>query len=265
MTGHRLVALLLLLSLALEVQTGFAQGNRSGRENVRLSGTLQGLRPGMMQVASDDGVQWIFQIQAKPQDIIYQATAEPEWVRPGMLVRFSGRFNKQGEAEQPISEITVFTPREGSRIGIFPESALNTEGLFESPDAEPTPSDGYSSYLVSGRFMGMKAGKMQVVAGRSLQVDVAENVEVQVDVSDYTLAKPGDKVEVGGWFMRGQPGRGMAERLSITAAEPLTAEAIPTRGRRGAAGAAGDAAAGEPDAETDLPGPASAKTPRPRP
>jgi len=78
----------------------------------------------------------------------------------------------------------------------------------------------------------MKKNKLTVAAGKaSLTVEVADNVRVAIEVSDLSLAQPGDSVEIEGWKYPMVPGRAIANKVTITGDKPLAgAKAKRTRG-----------------------------------
>jgi hypothetical protein len=221
-----LLTILLCLPLLLPA-TVRAQRRELGREvereNVRLTGTLRAMRPGVMQVVTEDGETWLVKIEANEEAVAYNGRALPDWLRPGMWIRFRTNLSQRLQADAPVSELTVFTPREGLQLGVVPELALG-QGLFSEPKPEEKPDkDKLTPCMVAGRVAGIKKNKLMVAAGNaSVTVDVTDDVRITVEVADLRLAQLGDKVEINGWRYPALPGRAVANRVTISGEQPLT-------------------------------------------
>jgi hypothetical protein len=216
----------LLLALCPALAAGQDRSKAPGgapKQNLSMDGVLQGMQGGLLQVVSDGGEPWLVKVEAKAENITYQASAEPGWLRPGMYVQLEGRFDKRGKATAPVSQMTVFTPNQETRLGAYPEEGLKaTSDLFG--DAKPeTPSKRQPeavSLKVAGRLAGVDGGKMRIAAGNAvLEAELAEKPTLLVELNNYALARPGDKVSVNGWYL--QQGQAWANRLLVRAAEPL--------------------------------------------
>jgi hypothetical protein len=224
----RIAVGLMLLTPAV---AGAQNAERPGvpeRQTLSLDGVLQGAQQGLLQVVSDGGEPWLIKVEARPDAVTYQASADPGWLQPGMYVRFKGTFNKHGKSAAPVSEITVFTPNETTPLGAFPEQGPEAAGgeLFADtkpePKTKPKPAQPEALSLnVAGRVAGVEQGKIRVAAGDAVvEAALDEKAKVSVDLSNIALAKPGDKISVNGWYL--QKGQGWANRLLVRAAQPLT-------------------------------------------
>lgn len=218
------LALLLLLPTTLLL----AQDKKMG-EKVSASGTIKAVGPGVMQVMSAEGDQW--QVALGPKaEVFVSGTASPSFLRPGMLVKFSGKFNKKAESVEPLSSITVFTPRaEKPRQGGEGEAGGASDfgkGFFsaEEAPAETEKKKPAETFDVSsgGAIVSARGGKVAVrgPAG-SFKLMLAEDAQVALDVSDIRLARPGDKIELEGWTYPGDVTKVVANRVTIRLAEPL--------------------------------------------
>jgi hypothetical protein len=86
-----------------------------------------------------------------------------------------------------------------------------------------------STYLVSGQVQSFRDGQLIVKApnerGKMLQIKVhlSENAIVKVHSSDFTLARPGDMIDVEGLTQdpAGQVGTIVAEKVTITGTKPF--------------------------------------------
>ena len=218
-----LVALLLLPTALAAQERPKQQG-----EKVSASGTIKGLVPGGMLVVSAAGDQWQVALDPKAE-VIVTGTAAPSFLRPGMLVKFSGKFNKKAESVEPLSSITVFTPREEKHHRGEEGAGGNNDlakGLFqlEEPSPDKEKKKAFESFDVSsgGAVVSARGGKLSVrgPAG-TFKIALADDAQVALDVSDYRLARAGDKVELEGWTYQGDVTKVVANRVTIRLAEPL--------------------------------------------
>jgi hypothetical protein len=216
---------LIVLSFVLAAsgaRTAVAQppGRQPKTTPIRAESELKKVVPGFMQVTTKAAETWVLKIEAPPENISLHGTAEPNWLRPGMLVRFSALMNKRGEAQEPVRELFVFTARPEYQIGIFPENKFGL-GAGAGPTRGRRAKDTVSNYLVAGRLKSLKNGKLTIVAGRATaKVTLAEDAVIKVDLlGDYRLARPGDTVEFSGQFL--EKGRAIVKKLGITAAQPF--------------------------------------------
>lgn len=201
----------------------FAQ-DRPQRQTERFngSGVLKDMRGNVLLVLAADGGQLLVKAPERPLDLAFNASADVDWLKRGMLVRFTGQFDKRGQAVSPIGELTVFTPRPEYQVGVFADSGFGGgNDLFAEKKVETKEPDS-APYMVAGTLSAMKGNKITVAAGGvSVKVELAENVRVSVDVNDLRFAREGDKVMIEGWFYPGDERSIVAQRLTVTAAEPL--------------------------------------------
>ena len=206
------------------------------RESLAASGVLKGARGNVLQMQTNEGEAWLIQMQpTRPWDVTFTGPAEASFVKPGMLVQFSTRLNKRGQAPEPITQLTVFTMKEGYQLGVLSDAAIGgggglSSGLFDDPEpkAKEKPAkvklDEDTVYRVAGQITKIsRTGEMTINAGgTSVRADLAEDAKVSIDVNDLAYARPGDKVEVRGWYIANNKGQGVGNQISVSAAEPLT-------------------------------------------
>jgi hypothetical protein len=210
------------------ILAGIASGQQRerDREQVRCSGKLKGVGPGVLQVESDKGERWLIAVESRPQEISFQGSATPEFLRAGMLVQFNAALDKKGEAQDPIREIKVVAQRMGLQLGLQPGTAAGG-GLFNSDDESKKKKKGRADtapYLVTGTLRSIKDGRMYVAAGSTVKAELADNCQVAVDISDISLAREGDNVEVEGWRYANQANQVYARRVTITTDKLLGGE-----------------------------------------
>lgn len=220
----------LLLGIALlACVCATVSAQKQQRENGRWMGKLKGIGPGgILQVESDKGDQWLVALDRRPQEVSFQGSATPAFLRPGMLVQFNAMIDKKGEAQEPLGEIKVISPRMGIQIGLQAGGNLGA-GLFNSDDDDGNKKkkkarSDTSSYLVTGTLRSVSNGKMYIAAGATIKAEVADNCQVNFDITDFSLARQGDSVEVQGWRYPNQANQLYASRLTIIADKLLDPE-----------------------------------------
>ena len=167
-----------------------------------------------------DGQPWKVAFEPKKQlKIEVTGSATPEFLMPGMFVKFKGDFDKKGKATADVKELEIFTPNEKELPG-----ATKSGGAFEAaaPQKGP-PSNLPTTYEIAGRITGMKKGTMIVSCPNlTVHADVAPDATIKVSVADLSLASAGDKIEVKGWYLKGKEGYGYANEVSVQLANPLS-------------------------------------------
>lgn len=149
-----------------------------------LQGQVMGVRPGMIQWTDDSGQSMYVKLLPQTQ-VQVKGTADPEFLRPGLFVRFHATVNQQGEVDGPLSELTIFTPRDGYAVGVFNDSD------------DPTATDG--PLLIAGQLRNLRNTKFIVTVGQQqVRGELSEDVTVNLELNDYSLAQPGDKFTVTG-------------------------------------------------------------------
>jgi hypothetical protein len=196
------------------------------KTDFRCTGTVKDVRPGLFQLAGDDGEQWLVQIAAQPKDIVYSGSADMTFLRPGMFVRISSKLNRRGQTDEKIGNWTAFTPKPDTKLGLITEQTRSTDpNLFIDSKAEKRPKPKPSldpTYEIAGRITKVTRTEITIdAAGTQVRAQVADKSSVTLDLADLSYLRPGDKVEFSGWHVTGEKGRGWATKITATAAEPL--------------------------------------------
>ncbi len=212
----RTIAVLFLIGMLFSSQIVHAQ-RRAELTNIRSKGKIEAIRPGFLKVTAGGGA-WVLKVQAKPENIALEGTADKDWLQPGMLVRFVASLNDKGIAQTPVEELSVFTPRPGYGVGVLRENRID-EHVGLGGDTQPTGP----TYLVAGKLARIKDGQIMVAAGRDrVTASLADEVKITVDMlGDYRLARPGDEIEFRGRVL--QPGQAIIGKMKIVAANPFEA------------------------------------------
>ena len=200
------------------------------REPLNATGTIKGIRPGLLHVLTEENDQWLIQVRARPQDIAFTGPADSSFLKPGMLVRFVGKFNKRGECVEPIGSLTVFTIREGHGLSIKPDSEpglAGTKEFFSDAKSVEKPAkrkEEAVSYRVAGTLTKLsRNGEMTIAApGATVKADLADDAKVSVDLNNLTYVREGDQIELRGEYLPAQKGQAIASWISVTAKEPLS-------------------------------------------
>ena len=203
------------------------QGQQIQWENTDFTGNIKGMSSGLVQITA--GMEnWVVQVDARPQDVLYQGSADPAFVKVGMMVEFNAKINKRGQAADPVQTMTIFTVREGRGVGLQAEGAAGAGGgggLFSSkPMADDTEKKGPKGkeedavYRVAGQVTKVsRLGEMTInCAGTTVKADLAKDAKITVDVNHLDFAQVGDKVEVKAKYPMGQKAAMQALATQIT-------------------------------------------------
>ncbi len=166
-------------------------------------GKIVGVQRGLIKIVDGDDQTFLVKLDANKTQVHVSGTALPSVLRSGMFVRFSGQLTR-GRATEPVEKLQIFEPTEESELGVFSDD----------------PTDPNAETVVAGALRGFRKGRLTIAAGRQkVQANLAETVEVTLEVSDYSIAQAGDEVEVLGILFA--PGKIFASQVDITLVEPL--------------------------------------------
>ena len=168
---------------------------RGNTETVQVIGKILAMQGTVMQVASEESKQqWLVKMPKETASIHLLGTARPTFLQPGMMVRFSGKFDSKGNPRAPIEKLEVFTPmpvKEGTlpdvqQFGVFPEAAFGGQLLQQEAQPAGQPKSDVASFVVSGQLRGFRKGEILVAAGPTLvRTTLSEKAEILVDIADY--------------------------------------------------------------------------------
>jgi hypothetical protein len=193
-------------------------------------GTIEDIAPGVVKIATTGGESWMVRIPTRGADVLVTGSAHPDFLKPGLWVKFTADVTtrrKTPKVEGKVEKLTVFTPSEQDFPGVFPVGGF---GGNQGPDAATPDADKkkggeaqVSRCEIRGRITGVKNGKLAVTfnAG-SVEIELADNAQIDLSVADYRLAKKGDKISCEGE----QVGEKMiqARKVDIQLAEPVGGE-----------------------------------------
>lgn len=214
-----------------QLQQQARQGQQIPRDDLETSGVIKGMAGGAIHLQTTDGEQWQVLVEARPQDVSFTGSAFAGFVRPGMVVSFSAALDKRGEADDPVTAISIVTIREGVPFGVSNDAGGGgAAALFESkpePAAQPKgKKEPNPVYKVTGQLTKLsRSGEMTINCGNAtVKADLAKDAKVAIDVADLSFARVGDKIDVRGWYPKGVKGQAIVNRVSISSATPLGEE-----------------------------------------
>lgn len=171
-------------------------------------------RQGLIALADDQNHSYVARIDPEHTTFVVKGTADVAFLRPGLWIRFQAALDAKGVAAEPLSQITVFTPRGAFSVGI----------AADGPDKDT------GQLTIAGQIRSLKKGKLtletdkQVVSAR-----VAEDAQVAIEVADLSLALPGSEIHVTGRFLKEDAI--LADVVEVTLQEPLSAGGKKRRSR----------------------------------
>ncbi len=186
---------------------------------VDLKGKVQEVGGNAMSI-NCEGQAFVLTVDSSYTRVVVNGEADRGYLKPGVMVRFEGEFDRKMQAKGSIGEIAVVTPSETSQPGIHADS-----GGEEEQPRQKTKS-GAEVLMVIGTIKLIKDDQLQVIAdGKPIKVQLDKDVEVKVEVDDFTLAEPGDEIVVRGRTVQPpqgqQAGQVFGEDVQITLANPL--------------------------------------------
>jgi len=280
----RLTALTLAAAASLApISTARAQDTNKaggGLQIAQVSGTMQAMVQNHVKIAAEDKKEY-FIILTDQTSLQYRGTAEPDFLMPGLMVRFSAELTQSGGVEAPVTELEVFTYSQSRRMtpeqmreqtpGVYQvggevgnakkpggkEAAKQTAAPAQAivktqanakanPKGQSKPpaasSAGAQPYRVVGQVVGTQSGKVFVQAGSvRIQFDLDPKAVINVAARDTTFMQIGDQVKVSGLRNAAQEQYIQAETVAIVGAKPLG----PAEGKAGAKNAKSSKAKGK--------------------
>ena len=176
--------------------------------------TIVGTSPNGLRVDANGSI-W----QVKPDvsaTIELIGTAGPDFLRPGLVVKFQAAFDPSGndkdKAIEPVTSLEIITPHPGETIGAVPAGDDARQNAAQPATAR--------SLQVIGRITSYKQKQLTVSAGnRVLKAELDSAPQIKVRMANTQFARMGDQVELAGYCVR--PGYAIANRILITLAAPL--------------------------------------------
>ena len=185
-------------------------------------GVIQSVSPHSISMNASEKGDWVITIGPETQ-ITVAGSAEPEYLGPGMTVKFSGELGKKFNLTKELDAVEIFDPPAKGGMGAFDSGS-------EDAKIVRVPAEG-TTYEFRGRVASFKEGELIVSIGGNKKIiaKTAQSLNVTVNLHDPTIAQEGDSINASGWYSDQQrpnltnmtPGEAVGNIVSITLAKPL--------------------------------------------
>lgn len=209
-------------------------GNESaaggGNMVTEFKGTLKGFQRGVITVTREDGTDVMVQPPEDPSAFVFIAQAKPAFLGRGMMVRFSGTFDRAGNAQSAIEKVEIFQPVMGrmngrTRENFTPGVHTGRRGGNEAPPAVATVK-------VVGGLVAMDASGIMVQAGTvPVRAPLSPEAKLEIRFNNLNLAQEGDAVSVAGFYQPPDDTKVKADTVTITT-ERVYGEPVEPKTRR---------------------------------
>ncbi len=240
--GSLVVALVAALSAPAYGQRGGQQGAGAPGANLQsIDGNIELVGNGIVRVSSKAG-QSILVAITQTTKVQYTNKATSDFLRPGLAIEFTAEVDQKHNVKDPVSQVSLVSLNAERPAGLFAEGSSSSEsrsaeadnfafgggslkGGDAPPKTKPSPRKAVAVHLPGtcvcrGQIKSLKGGKLVLKISRgTLKADLADNVEVVVDMADLSLARRGDTVSAKG---RAGPGLMLfADFISVQGSAPL--------------------------------------------
>jgi hypothetical protein len=187
------------------------------------TGTLEGVQENYIKFRDSKNEEWILQVSDATK-VSVSGEAEAECVRPGFYIRFTSELDKKGALTKDVEEIEIYATDGKPAVGLF------APGAGDAPGKQVRTPNASGAFVVQGRVTAFRDGQLAVNAGgRRITGNTSKELKVKLSLEDASLAQAGDEVKVKAWYYEkarpvaafNQPGRALAEEVTITLAKPL--------------------------------------------
>jgi hypothetical protein len=217
--GYWAVAAIGIAGLLGNANAASAQQKKE-KLKLKLTGTFEGFAgAGIIKVKSKQDEPWLVKIEAGVDEIHITGSAAVDFLKPGMWIYVTGKFDERGKAKEKIQSLTVTARRSATRPGV----------VRELPTGEEAPVDGNKpavpdDYFIVGRLAKVKGRDLTVqTGGKPVKIELAEDVVIGVNLADFRIVQPGDAIELSGYYF--EKGRAVANAgINVTLSQPLTGE-----------------------------------------
>ena len=231
---NRSLAAVLCLSLVIPTvfdqppkawgQAAASRSRGGSLPRIELEGRLAAWQGNILRVIADDGRSLVFAIPAKPNALRFQAPLQGQRLSQGMLVRIEAPA-AAGQFLEPIKSLEVVFPDPNARNNrsSLAERSLTTPGIYPlSQLYPPSPGKGATPNVrVVGLVLGQQEQKLMLQCGpKTLTVELAADVSMEVKASHLRFASTGDRVRASGQLDPNSQ-QFVASSLEVTGAKPL--------------------------------------------
>ncbi len=192
---HRIVLPVLIVSLSLGGRV-VAQGNTNAVTEFK--GAVKSATPRGLIVTRDDGTEINVMLPDEAPSLQFIANVKPAFLSKGAFVRFNGTFMANGQATEPIKRVEFFQPVSMKQLNGHQKERF-TAGIHVDRHAD----DGspIAKALVVGMLVGITDDAIMVQAGKvPLQVPLAADVKLVLNINNLSMVQEGDPVKVSGFY-----------------------------------------------------------------
>lgn len=105
-------------SIQQQRQQQLQQQQQQAMTTVDVSGTIEAIAMGRIQIITDSNEKWMIALTPKTK-VQVTGEANADFLRPGMFVQLKADVDKRGVAADKIDELTIVTPSQEKTPGIF--------------------------------------------------------------------------------------------------------------------------------------------------
>lgn len=185
---------------------------------IDVSGTIEAIAAGRIQILADSGENLIIALSPKTK-VQVSGEASADFLRPGIFVQLKADVDKRGVAADKVEELTIVTPSQQKMPGVIHQPG--GEGV--NPDGFPAGKAAASgSATVWGKVESYKKNKLQIQVDKGkVLLELSDNPKISLDLTDYTMARKGDKIKAQCLKIAGATGPLQAMQVKIELAGPL--------------------------------------------
>lgn len=225
-------AVALALALVVSLDKLSAQAPDKQLPRIQLSGKIESMRAGFVQMNSDSLKVTYPKMTAKEKEdakttsdedlmklkhavavdqrvrVDASAMASVEFIKPGQGIRLSGKIDGNGVVANELNAVEVFVPPQNFQPTMDITVAFSGFVGDKKENVSPFKAEGIVMSAARGRLVIM------VKDNQRIQATVAAEAKVMLASKDLSLAQVGDKISVTGRLVA--PGQVQAESVSVT-------------------------------------------------
>ena len=150
-------------------------------------------------------------LEMAPPTILVRGQQSTDMLQRGMLVRFEADVERFRRLKDSVKDITVFSRGEFTELGFLAPHAdlpaVADVGVDDPDKAKNAKADPVQRFLVAGIVDSARPGKFIVVVPspdgeKKLTVNFADDAVLNLELTDISLAKVGNKIKASGETIR---------------------------------------------------------------
>jgi hypothetical protein len=217
------------------------------QQPAEIRGRIQNAGKGVLVVFTNNNQAWKAAILPVTR-VHVTGTMSAKYLHSGLIVDFVAEIDDHGVILGKVDALTVTSLTRDKQLGLFPSGEGKDDGVVDGfgPAADKDKKDSGDAGSKHGKRTGKasshsQAGKYriigQLVVGRGgvlsvqtrrgapqLQLELADQAKIGVDMSDFSLVSRGNEVSVKGYVTPGRAGIIQAAEVQIKLPEPQVDE-----------------------------------------